>query len=160
MWFVCFLYNSAIVSVILVEVVQLLVTHCVCCCAQDANERLKPVPSIPGDRETLLRLLDRRQQEVDRLTGKPCSTVIAGYCSVCIIGCVSLSCVEEWRNMLNKLETANAEKSNTQSKLDEIMLQDSSTKVKYSNYVYVCVWACVSGVRVYVCVCLYVNVRV
>ena len=62
--------------------------------------------------------------------------------------------------MLNKLEMANAEKSNTQSKLDEIMLQDSSTKVKYSNYVNVCIWACVSGVRVYVCVCLYVNVRV
>ena len=31
--------------------------------------------------------------------------------------------------MLDKLEAANAEKSNTQSKLDEIMLQDSSTKV-------------------------------
>ena len=43
---------------------------------------------------------------------------------------MSLSCVDERRNMLNKLETANAKKSNTQSKLDEIMLQDSSTKVQ------------------------------
>ena len=31
--------------------------------------------------------------------------------------------------MLNKLEMTNAEKSNTQSKLDEIMLQDSTAKV-------------------------------
>ena len=31
--------------------------------------------------------------------------------------------------MLNKVEKANAEKSNTQSKLDEIILQDSSAKV-------------------------------
>ena len=55
---------------------------------QDANERLKPVPSIPGDRETLLRLLDRHQQEIDRLTGYPCSTVTAGYSSLCVIVCV------------------------------------------------------------------------
>ena len=96
--------------------------------AQDANERLKPVPSIPGDRETLLRLLDRRQQEIDRLTGKPCGSY--SYCMLATPLCMSLSCVDEWRNMLNKLETANAEKSNTQSKLDEIMLQDSSTKVQ------------------------------
>ena len=62
--------------------------------------------------------------------------------------------------MLNKLETANAEKSNTQSKLDEIMLQDSSTRVNYRNYVYEYVWVCISGVRVYLCVCLYVDVLV
>ena len=64
------------------------VKYCVCFYTQDANERLKPVPSIPGDRETLLRLLDRRQQEIDRLTGKPCSTVAAGYSPVSVIECV------------------------------------------------------------------------
>ena len=109
---------------------MLVAYYCVCYCTQDANERLKPVPSIPGDRETLLRLLDRRQQEIDRLTGKPCSTVTAGYSSGVSLSVCVLSCVDEWRNMLNKLETANAEKLNTQSKLDEIMLQDSSTKVQ------------------------------
>ena len=43
--------------------------------------------------------------------------------------CVSLSGVDEWKNMLNKLETSDAEKSSTLSKLDEITLQDSFTKV-------------------------------
>ena len=39
--------------------------------------------------------------------------------------------------MLNKLEMSNAEKSNTQSKLDEIILQDSSAKVcVYNMYLY------------------------
>ena len=108
------------------------------------------MPSIPGDRETLLRLLDRRQQEIDRLTGDLCNYY---YCSVlptplvcaCVHICtMCLSCADEWRNMLNKLEAANAEKSNTQSKLDEIMLQDSSTKV------------CVYCVRAYLSVCLFV----
>ena len=64
---------------------------------------------------------------------------------------VSLSCADEWRNMLNKLETANAEKSNTQSKLDEIMLQDSSAKV--------CVRACVCVVCVCLRVCVHVFIR-
>ena len=36
---------------------------------------------------------------------------------------------DEWRNMLKKVEMINAEKSSTQSKLDEIVLQDSSVKV-------------------------------
>ena len=36
---------------------------------------------------------------------------------------------DEWRNMLKKVEMVNAEKSSTQSKLDEIVLQDSSVKV-------------------------------
>jgi len=36
---------------------------------------------------------------------------------------------DEWRNMLKKVEMVNAEKSSTQSKLDEIVLQDSSGKV-------------------------------
>ena len=31
------------------------------------------MPSIPGDRETLLSLLDRCQQEIDRLTGELCN---------------------------------------------------------------------------------------
>ena len=91
--------------------------QCVLLYVQDANERLKPVPSIPGDRETLLRLLDRRQQEIDRLTGELCTDY---YCVLLrplgVLLCthsVSLSCTDEWRNMLNKLETANAEKSNT-----------------------------------------------
>ena len=53
---------------------------------------------------------------------------------------VSLSCADEWRNMLNKLETANVEKSNTQSKLDEIMLPDLVQR---------CVCVCVCA-RVYV----------
>ena len=48
--------------------------------------------------------------------------------------------------MLNKLEMGNAEKSNTQSRLDEIMLQDSSAKVCIIAYmclsVCVCVCAC------------------
>ena len=126
--------------------------QCVLLYLQDANERLKPVPSIPGDRETLLRLLDRRQQEIDRLTGE----LYAGYYCVLlrplgVLLCthsVSLSCADEWRNMLNKLETANAEKSNTQSKLDEIMLQDSSAKVCTFVCVYVCMCACVC-----ICVC-------
>jgi len=41
-----------------------------CYLLKDANERLKPLPSVPGDRETLLRLLNRRQQEIDHLTGE------------------------------------------------------------------------------------------
>ena len=107
---------------------------------QDANERLKPVPSIPGDRKTLLRLLDRRQQEIDHLTGELCTDY---YCVLLrpvgvLLSSVSLSCADEWRNILNKLEMANAEKSNTQSKLDEIMLQDSSAKVCTYAYVFVC----------------------
>jgi len=36
---------------------------------------------------------------------------------------------DEWRSMLKKVEMVNAEKSSTQSKLDEIVLQDSSAKV-------------------------------
>ena len=47
--------------------------QCVLLYVQDANERLKPVPSIPGDRETLLRLCDHRQQEIDCLTGELCT---------------------------------------------------------------------------------------
>ena len=31
------------------------------------------MPSIPGDRKTLLRLLNRRQQEIDHLTGDMCN---------------------------------------------------------------------------------------
>ena len=123
------------------------------------------MPSIPGDRETLLRLLDRRQQEIDRLTGDLCNYY---YCTVlptplvcaCVHICtMCLSCADEWRNMLNKLEAANAEKSNTQSKLDEIMLQDSSTKVcvycvRVRAYLSVCLCICVSvSVCAYVCVC-------
>ena len=109
------------------------------------------MPSIPGDRETLLRFLDHRQQEIDRLTGELCTDY---YCVLLrplgVLLCthsVSLSCADEWRDMLNKLEMANAEKSNTQSKLDEIMLQDSSAKV--CTFVCVCVCMCVC---VYVCV--------
>ena len=54
---------------------------------QDANERLKPVPSIPGDRETLLRLLDRRQQEIDRLTGEPCNSYYSTHCLRALCPC-------------------------------------------------------------------------
>ena len=56
-----------------------------------------------------------------------------------------LPCAAEWRSMLDKLEASNAEKSNTQSKLDEIVLQDSSTKVcvRVCACIHVCVHACV-----------------
>ena len=49
---------------------------------------------------------------------------------------------------------ANAEKSNTQSKLDEIMLQDSSAKVCtfVCLFLRVCVYVCM-GVTVCACVC-------
>ena len=58
-----------------------------------------------------------------------------------------LPCAAEWRSMLDKLEAANADKSNTQSKLDEIVLQDSSTKVcvcvRVRAYMCACIRACV-----------------
>ena len=133
----------------------------VCYCIQDANERLKPVPSIPGDRETLLRLLDRRQQEIDRLTGKPCNhyyrSVSYALLGVSVYMCtVSLSCIDEWRNMLNKLEKANAEKSNTQSKLDEIILQDSSAKVFIYYFIHISIYTQVFVYNcVHACVCLW-----
>ena len=135
------------------------------------------MPSIPGDRETLLRLLDRRQQEIDRLTGDlyVMVTVVVCYqypwCACVHVCTMCLSCTDEWRNMLNKLEAANAEKSNTQSKLDEIVLQDSSTKVcVYCNTVLcvrvsvclsVCLSVCVSVcVRACACACACVCVCV
>ena len=134
--------------------------QCVLLYVQDANERLKPVPSIPGDRETLLRLLDRCQQEIDRLTGELCTDyycVLLRPLGVLLCTCsVSLSCTDEWRNMLNKLEMANAEKSSTQSKLDEIMLQDSSAKVCTFVCIYACAYVCVYvcvGVTVCMCLC-------
>ena len=87
--------------------------------------------------------------------GYCCSVLPTPLVCACVNICtMCLSCADEWRNMLNKLEAANAEKSNTQSKLDEIMLQDSSTKVGvYCNTViYVCVRGCVC-----VCACLCVG---
>ena len=37
---------------------------------QSLREQVRPPPEVPGDRYELLRLLDRRQLEVTRLTGE------------------------------------------------------------------------------------------
>ena len=87
MWFVCFFYRNFIVNAILVEV-QLLIMYCVYYCTQDGNEKLKPVPSLPGDREMLLRVLDGHQQEIDWLPGMPFAIVTYTACWLFLYVCL------------------------------------------------------------------------
>ena len=43
------------------------------------QEQVRPPPEVPGDRYELLRLLDRRQLEVTRLTGDLCAQSVGGW---------------------------------------------------------------------------------
>ena len=45
---------------------------------QSLREQVQPPPEVPGDRYELLRLLDRRQLEVTRLTGDLCTQSVGG----------------------------------------------------------------------------------
>ena len=46
---------------------------------QTLQDQVRPPPEVPGDRYELLRLLDRRQLEVTRLTGESCVHVLYAY---------------------------------------------------------------------------------
>ncbi|XP_064382187.1 nucleoprotein TPR-like isoform X2 [Halichondria panicea] len=65
-----------------------------------------PPPEVPGaDRQELLRILDRRQHEISRLA-------------------------EEWKSLSSQLEITSAKKSEFQSTLDELAVQESSLRLK------------------------------
>ena len=65
---------------------------------QSLREQVQPPPEVPGDRYELLRLLDRRQLEVTRLTGDLCTQSVGGCVQSVYVGVYMLPTAPPQRN--------------------------------------------------------------